>query len=162
MDSVAAQSCCHLRSLQPLLHSYALVSHHLSALLKDLRVPPVTKVVPCRLVTHQCTAVTVCLKRCCARGHCDLVPLQAARFSRLDRGCMTVWEALEMLGSLREYETALLAQPGTDPAMPLLEHCFQTAEACRVAYPQEDWLHLVGLIHSLGKLLGHSRCAPPA
>ena len=69
-----------------------------------------------------------------------------------------------MLGSLREYETALLAQPDTDPGMPLLEHCFQTAEACRVAYPkeEEDWFALVGLIHQLGKLLGHARCAHPA
>ena len=66
---------------------------------------------------------------------------------------MTVWEALEMLGSLREYEAALLAQPGTDPNMPLLEHCFQTAEACRVAYPHDDWLHLVGLIHRSAQVL---------
>lgn len=26
---------------------------------------------------------------------------------------------------------------------------------CRLAYPEEDWLHLVGLIHDLGKLLAH-------
>ncbi len=27
--------------------------------------------------------------------------------------------------------------------MPLLEQAFQTAEACRLAYPGQDWLHLV-------------------
>ena len=29
--------------------------------------------------------------------------------------------------------------------MPLLEQAFQTAEACRLAYPGQDWLHLVRL-----------------
>ena len=71
---------------------------------------------------------------------------------------MGVWDALELLNGLREYETALLGQPGLDPNMPLLDHCFQTAEACRLVYPQDDWLHLVGLLHSLGKLLASPRC----
>ena len=39
--------------------------------------------------------------------------------------------------------------------MPLLEHAFQTAEACRLAHPEAEWLHLVGLLHGLGKLLAH-------
>ncbi len=69
---------------------------------------------------------------------------------------MTVWEALGKLGELREYESALLGPPDTDPSMSLVEHCLQTAEACRLAHPTCDWLHLVGLIHSLGKLLGHA------
>lgn len=29
----------------------------------------------------------------------------------------------------------------------------------RLAYPEHDWLHLVGLLHSLGKLLGHPKVA---
>ena len=82
--------------------------------------------------------------------------LQAAAFSQLDRGRWTVWEALDRMGSLREYEAALLAEPGSD--MPLLEHAFQTAEACRAAFPESDWLHLCGLIHGLGKVLAHARC----
>jgi inositol oxygenase len=32
-----------------------------------------------------------------------------------------------------------------------LLHCYQTAEACRQAFPDRDWLHLVGLLHDLGK-----------
>ena len=82
--------------------------------------------------------------------------LQAAAFSQLDKGRWTIWEALDRLGTLREYEAALLPEPGSD--MPLLEHAFQTAEACRAAFPESDWLHLCGLIHGLGKVLAHARC----
>lgn len=32
-----------------------------------------------------------------------------------------------------------------DSDMPLLEHAFQTAEACRLAHPDQEWLHLVRL-----------------
>lgn len=71
---------------------------------------------------------------------------------------MSVWEALGKLGEMKEYETALLGHPDMDPGMPLVDHCLQTAEACRLAHPNNDWLHLVGLIHSLGKLLGHPEC----
>lgn len=39
----------------------------------------------------------------------------------------------------------------------LLDHAFQTAERCRLAHPEAPWLHLVGLIHGLGKLLAHAR-----
>ena len=42
-----------------------------------------------------------------------------------------------------------------DPDLPLKDHAFQTAELCRLAHPDHDWLHLVGLIHGLGKLLAH-------
>jgi len=70
---------------------------------------------------------------------------------------MGIWEALELLGSLREYETALMDEEGTDADLPLPEHAALTAEACRAAFPDLDWLHLVGLIHSLGKLLAHKR-----
>lgn len=84
--------------------------------------------------------------------------VQAARYARLDRAEMGIWEALELLGGLREYETALMEEEGTDADMPLPEHAAMTAEACRAAFPDLDWLHLVGLIHSLGKLLAHKRC----
>lgn len=42
-----------------------------------------------------------------------------------------------------------------DPDMSLKEHALQTAELCRAAHPDKDWLHLVGLMHGLGKLLAH-------
>lgn len=79
------------------------------------------------------------------------------QFSGLARARLGVWEALERLNSLREYEAALLSDDeGLDPDMPLLEHAMQTAEACRAAHPSQDWLHLAGLIHGLGKLLAHA------
>ena len=73
-----------------------------------------------------------------------------------------MWGALEKLQRLREYETLLLApsDPGLDGSLPLLPHALRTAEACRRAFPQHDWLHLVGLLHGLGKLLASPECAP--
>lgn len=96
-----------------------------------------------------------------ARQTVDFVQRQAVRFSSLQHGEMDVWEALEMLNSLREYEAALLGDEGCDPEMPLMEHALQTAELCRREFPDEDWMALVGLIHGLGKLLAHQRCVTP-
>lgn len=92
---------------------------------------------------------------------------QATAFSQLNKAVMGVWEALELLNTLREYETALLG-PGDDallgaapeppaPDMPLLEHALQCAEACRAAFPEEDFMHLAGLLAPLGKLLAHAK-----
>jgi inositol oxygenase len=92
-----------------------------------------------------------------ARQTVDFVQRQAVRFSSLQHGEMDVWEALEMLNTLREYEAALLGDEGCDPEMPLMEHALQTAELCRREFPDEDWMALVGLIHGLGKLLAHQR-----
>lgn len=92
-----------------------------------------------------------------ARQTVDFVQRQAVRFSSLRHGEMDVWEALEMLNNLREYEAALLGDEGCDPEMPLMEHALQTAELCRREFPDEDWMALVGLIHGLGKLLAHQR-----
>ncbi|EIE21644.1 DUF706-domain-containing protein [Coccomyxa subellipsoidea C-169] len=50
-----------------------------------------------------------------------------------------------------------MGEEGTDADLSLPEHAAMTAEACRAAFPDLDWLHLVGLIHSLGKLLAHKR-----
>ena len=35
--------------------------------------------------------------------------------------------------------------------------CEQTAEACLLAFPDHDWMALVGLMHGLGKLLAHAQ-----
>ena len=91
-----------------------------------------------------------------ARQTVDYVKRQAAHFSPLNRATMDIWEALDVVNSLREYESALLGSESCDPDMPLLEHAFQTAEACRLEYPDHDWMALVGLIHGLGKLLAHA------
>jgi inositol oxygenase len=91
-----------------------------------------------------------------ARQTVDYVKRQAAQFAPLNRASMDVWEALDLLNTLREYESALLGNTSLcDPDMPLLDHAFQTAEACRIAFPQHEWMPIVGLIHGLGKLLAH-------
>ena len=94
-----------------------------------------------------------------ARQTVEYVKRQAGIFSSLSRATMDVWEALALLGSLREYEAVLLDGTGfgsnSDNDMSLIEHAFQSAEACRIAFPQYEWAGLVGLIHGLGKLLAH-------
>ena len=40
-----------------------------------------------------------------------------------------------------------------DVSLPNSVHAFQTAESLRTAYPNHDWLHLVGLLHDLGKVM---------
>lgn len=116
----------------------------------------------------------MCLEKACClvslvSAHCPVTERaphsfpgsrQAALSVPLRRATLGVWDALELLGTLREYETALLEEEGLDPTLALHEHAGQTAEACRAAFPDLDWLHLVGLLHSLGKLLAHKRCAP--
>lgn len=42
------------------------------------------------------------------------------------------------------------SDPDTD--LPNIVHAFQTAERARKEYPELDWLHLVGLIHDMGKV----------
>ncbi|KAL4458795.1 hypothetical protein ABPG75_013660 [Micractinium tetrahymenae] len=103
-----------------------------------------------------------------ARQTVDFVKRQATAFSQLNKAAMGVWEALELLNTLREYESALLG-PGDDgvllgaapeppaPDMPLLEHALQCAEACRAAFPDEEHMHLAGLLAPLGKLLAHAK-----
>ncbi|KAI8477103.1 MAG: hypothetical protein J3K34DRAFT_364713, partial [Monoraphidium minutum] len=36
----------------------------------------------------------------------------------------------------------------------------QVAELCRLAFPDKEWLALVGLLHGLGKLLAHTSFGP--
>tara|TARA_Y100000389_G_scaffold42703_1_gene37389 strand:- start:4691 stop:5491 length:801 start_codon:yes stop_codon:yes gene_type:complete len=40
-----------------------------------------------------------------------------------------------------------------DTSLPNTIHAFQTAESLRERYPEIDWLHLVGLLHDLGKVM---------
>lgn len=92
-----------------------------------------------------------------ARQTVDYVKRQLSQFSQLNKGQMGVWDALELLNELREYEAAMVGDETLTPDMALKEHALQTAEACRLAHPDDEWLHLVGLLHGLGKLLAHKR-----
>jgi len=44
-----------------------------------------------------------------------------------------------------------------DQHMSAVEHAMQTAELCRRASPHQEWFHLVGLIHGLGRLMALPR-----
>ncbi|GFR39908.1 hypothetical protein Agub_g413 [Astrephomene gubernaculifera] len=112
-------------------------------------------------LTNSHAAVELFLRLNHARQTVDFAKRQAQMFGRLDKAEMSVWEALHALNELREYEAVLMLEPGEAQQevaeLSLLEHAFQTAELCRLHHPELDWLHLVGLMHGLGKLLAHSR-----
>eukprot|EP00798_Chlamydomonas_sp_ICE-L_P014293 gene14293-20270_t len=100
-------------------------------------------------------AVELFLRLNHARQTLDFVKRQASSFAMLDKSHLSIWDALDQLNQLREYEAAMGQNSMLEPELPLRDHAFQTAELCRLAYPDTDWMHLVGLIHGLGKLLAH-------
>lgn len=65
-------------------------------------------------------------------------------YGKLDRVEMGIWESCELLNDVID---------DSDPDLdePQIEHLLQTAEAIRKDYPNEDWLHLTGLIHGITK-----------
>jgi len=71
-------------------------------------------------------------------------------YSKLDKAEMSIWECCELLNEF-------IDESDPDLDEPQIEHLLQTAEAIRKDYPNEDWLHLTGLIHDLGKVLLHPK-----
>lgn len=67
---------------------------------------------------------------------------------------MTVKEALLKLNEL-------IDESDPDSDLPNIVHAFQTAEKIRAEHPNEDWFHLTGLIHDLGKVNSTSRYQTP-
>ncbi|KAL9225625.1 hypothetical protein vseg_001526 [Gypsophila vaccaria] len=76
----------------------------------------------------------------------DFVRKMREEYSKLKRVEMSIWECCELLNEVVDE-----SDPDLDE--PQIEHLLQTAEAIRKDYPNEDWLHLTGLIHDLGKVL---------
>ncbi|KAL3535669.1 hypothetical protein ACH5RR_004130 [Cinchona calisaya] len=78
----------------------------------------------------------------------DFVKRMREGYAKLDKAQMSIWECCELLNGVVD---------DSDPDLdePQIEHLLQTAEAIRKDYPNEDWLHLTGLIHDLGKVLLH-------
>ncbi len=75
----------------------------------------------------------------------DFVLAQKAEYSKLNKGEMSVWEALEKLNDFVD-------DSDPDLALPQIVHALQTAEAIRQdGHPR--WFILAGLIHDLGKVL---------
>ncbi|VDM68338.1 unnamed protein product [Strongylus vulgaris] len=59
---------------------------------------------------------------------------------------MPILEALEVLADFLDE-----SDPDVDEAN--LIHAYQTAEQLRKAHPNKPWMHLVGLVHDLGKVM---------
>lgn len=76
----------------------------------------------------------------------DFVRNRMRKWKRFDHAELTIMEALEKLN-------ALVDESDPDNDLPNIVHAFQTAERIRETYPDQDWFHLTGLIHDLGKVL---------
>lgn len=66
-------------------------------------------------------------------------------YGKLNRVEMSIWDCCELLNEFVDE-----SDPDLDE--PQIEHLLQTAEAIRKDYPNEDWLHLTGLIHGITSL----------
>ena len=84
--------------------------------------------------------------------------LQAASFGCLkpSKAELGIWEALQLGDTLCKQRTGSVPSVSSQH-MSFSEHAIQTAELCRLTSPQQDWLHLAGLIHGLGKLMALPR-----
>ncbi len=78
----------------------------------------------------------------------DFVKQKKTLHLQFNKGKMTIWEAIKLLNNI-------IDDSDPDFNLPQYIHAFRTAESLREKYPNEDWLHLVGLIHDLGKILAH-------
>ncbi|CAF3897921.1 unnamed protein product [Rotaria sp. Silwood2] len=77
----------------------------------------------------------------------DFVRKQYDRWLKFDHDRMTIYQAIKKL-------ITYVDESDPDVDVPNIYHGFQTAEAIRKAYPDQDWFHLTGLIHDCGKVLG--------
>lgn len=66
--------------------------------------------------------------------------------NNFDRIKLSIWDAIKKLDDVID-----VSDPDLNSQQTL--HAFQTAESLKKIYPNDDWLHLVGLIHDLGKIL---------
>jgi len=76
----------------------------------------------------------------------DFVQLMKKKHLNFDKGLMTVWEAIEKLD-------VLVDDSDPDADFPQIFHSMQTAEELRKQWPDLDWMHLVGLLHDVGKIM---------
>uniref|UniRef100_A0ABD2XNJ3 Inositol oxygenase n=1 Tax=Trichogramma kaykai TaxID=54128 RepID=A0ABD2XNJ3_9HYME len=76
----------------------------------------------------------------------DFVKSRMEKWLKFDKCKMTVKEALIKLNELVD-------ESDPDSDLPNIVHAFQTAEKIRADHPNDDWFHLTGLIHDLGKIM---------
>jgi len=82
----------------------------------------------------------------------DFVNKMRQRWMQFNYGEWPLMEALKYLNNMVDE-----SDPDTD--VPNIVHAFQTAERIREKHPDEDWFHLTGLIHDLGKVM--ALCGEP-
>jgi len=76
----------------------------------------------------------------------EFVKQQHKNWLNFDKGEFTVMEMIEVLDGFVD-------ESDPDNDLPNSIHDFQTAERIRKQWPDQDWFHLVGLLHDLGKVL---------
>jgi inositol oxygenase len=81
-----------------------------------------------------------------AKQTVDFVRKQHENWLKLDKGEFTIMEMIDILDSLVD-------ESDPDNDLPNSIHDFQTAERIRQQWPDQDWFHLVGLLHDIGKVL---------
>jgi len=77
----------------------------------------------------------------------EYVQQKHKEYLSFNHGKFSIMEALD---ELEDFVDA--SDPDVD--FPNSYHAYQTAEGLREQYPDLDWLHLTGLIHDLGKMMG--------
>jgi len=82
----------------------------------------------------------------------DFVKKMRQKWLKFNQGEWTIMEALHFLNQLVD-------ESDPDVDIPNIVHAFQTAERIRQKHPDEDWFHLTGLIHDLGKVM--ALCGEP-
>jgi inositol oxygenase len=68
------------------------------------------------------------------------------RWTRFNTLKANIMDALDKLNDLVD-------ESDPDVDIPNIVHAFQTAERIRADHPDQDWFHLTGLIHDLGKIM---------
>ena len=76
----------------------------------------------------------------------DYVKEMHTEYMKFDKGLINIWDVMNKLDQIVD-----TSDPDTNQVQSV--HAFQTAERLRNNYPELDWLHLVGLVHDLGKVL---------
>ena len=68
------------------------------------------------------------------------------KWLQFNHGSFSIEEVLELVDTVVD-------DSDPDTNFPNTVHAFQTAEGLRERFPELDWLHLVGLLHDLGKVM---------
>jgi len=76
----------------------------------------------------------------------EFVTRMEKKYTAFNSAKMDIWTSVDILSNF-------LDESDPDANFPQIYHAFQTAESLRKRFPEDDWFHLVGLLHDLGKVL---------